>query len=84
MSVNDSFFTRSTIIKKFCAYYPPHYTGRIFRAQRNFSLFESSQAELIEKRQRKIVLCGGPGGKQPYDYTFYICYFYDHDTPPEH
>ena len=30
--------------------------GGIFRAQRNFSLFVSSQAELIEKRQRKIAL----------------------------
>ena len=31
--------------------------GGIFRAQRNFSLFVSSQAELIEKRQlKKIVL----------------------------
>ena len=30
--------------------------GGNFRAQRNFSLFVSSQAELIEKRQRKIAL----------------------------
>ena len=30
--------------------------GGIFRAQRNFSLFVSSQAELIGKRQRKIAL----------------------------
>ena len=30
--------------------------GGIFRAQRNFCLFASSQAELIEKRQRKIAL----------------------------
>ena len=30
--------------------------GGIFRAQRNFSLFVSSQAELIEKRQIKIAL----------------------------
>ena len=34
--------------------FPP---GGIFRAQRNFSLFVSSQAGLIEKRQRKIALC---------------------------
>ena len=31
--------------------------GGIFRAQRNFSSFVSSQAELIGKRQRKIALC---------------------------
>ena len=34
--------------------FPP---GRIFRAQRNFSLFVSSQVELIEKRTSL------PGGK---------------------
>ena len=32
----------------------PH--GRIFRAQRNFSSFVSFQAELIERKQRKIAL----------------------------
>ena len=57
VSILSSFSSSSSIIN-------PHHSvklscfpqGRIFRAQRKFSLFVSSPTELIEKRQRKIAL----------------------------